>query len=92
MNSLEKLKTAVASEYHPIRQRMFWVVLIQWLLAGATLFGVQVTAGFSDWILGSLALLVMGGVLRQGTTSAEDNTVPLDDMGQPLNPEYSRVR
>lgn len=80
-------------EYHPIRQKMVWVGLIQFLASGLVLagFGAELVEGWAQWLAGGLYLLVLAGVLTAGSTAAEENTTPLTDKGEPLNPEYSRT-
>lgn len=76
--------------YHPIRQKMLWVAIIQFISTGLVLagFAAEVIDGWAQWLIGGLNIFILAGVLFQGTTAAEQRTTPLNKYGEPLNPEY----
>jgi len=81
-------------ERHPIRKQMFWVVLVQAIVTVAAAAGIasDVTEGWQEIAVAALNVLVLLGVLGKGTTQAEEYTVPLDGVGEPLNDQYVKVR
>lgn len=82
----------MGNDYYPIRRRMLWVGIINAVVGALALAGVgaDVLNGWAAWGIGVLDLLVMAGILVRGTTDAETNTIPIDSLGVPLNPEYTR--
>jgi bacteriorhodopsin len=80
-----------ASNYHPIRQKMLWVLIVQAIATALVLAGVsaEVVTGWAQWFVGVLNILVLAGVLYKGTTEAERYTTPLDAKGRTLNLEYA---
>ena len=79
--------------YHPIRQKMVWVALIQFVASGLVLGGLSadIIQGWAAWLISGLNIAVLAGVLVKGTTEAENNTTPLDDIGEPLNAQYYKL-
>lgn len=78
-------------QYHPIRQKMVWVLIIQSVASALVLAGVAtetLAEDWTQWTAGVINILVLGGVLAKGTTEAEESTTPLDEQGDPLNPDY----
>lgn len=79
------------NNYYPIRERAVWVGLVQLIITGLTLAGVgaEVLTGWSAWFVAAVDLAVVAGVLSVGVKSAEQNTTPVANSGEPLNPSYS---